>query len=198
MRPALAEKTDSRSIERALQRRAGVYRAGPDRGGPPGARWYPSPPMAKRTRFESRQTGRRPAANRIVRRDPSKPKRAVAPAVAEAVIVEPAGTFDESGAPASASTRGLSQAEIERAAQLEAELTSQERAIAAATRARAEAEPTRGHGTVDLNAPLAVRASKEYAYVARDVRRIALTGGLMIAILAVIDVLVNVLGIVKL
>ncbi len=49
----------------------------------------------------------------------------------------------------------------------------------------------------DVNAPLKVRAAHEYAYVARDVRRIILTGGLMIAILAVLAVLINVLGVVS-
>jgi len=43
--------------------------------------------------------------------------------------------------------------------------------------------------------PLSVRASHEYAYVARDVRRIGLTAGLMFAILAAIWVLVNVGGV---
>jgi hypothetical protein len=154
--------------------------------------------MAKRTRFASRPTGRRPAANRIVRRDPPKAKSIVAEPAGETVVIEPVATdFDaETGAPTSAHGRGLSQAEIDRAAQLEAKLTGQERAIQAATRARAAAVPT-AHGAVDVNAPLAVRASREYAYVARDIRRIALTGGLMIAILAVIAVLVDVLGVLK-
>lgn len=153
--------------------------------------------MAKRTRYASRPTGRRPAANRIVRRDPPKAKSVIAEPVEEPVILEPAaGDFDDTGAPVSARGRGLSQAEIDRAAQLEAQLTSQERAIQAATRARAAAAPGT-HAPVDVNAPLAVRASKEYAYVSRDIRRIALTGGLMVAILAVIAFLVDVLGVLK-
>jgi hypothetical protein len=43
-----------------------------------------------------------------------------------------------------------------------------------------------------------VRASHEYAYVARDVRRILLTGGLMVAILAVLAILINVMGVITL
>ena len=154
--------------------------------------------MAKRTRYASRPTGRRPAANRIVKRDAPKAKPIIAEAAAETVVLEPTTTeFDaETGAPASAQGRRLSQAEIDRAAQLEAQLTSQEKAIQAATRARANATPA-VHAPVDVNAPLAVRASKEYAYVARDIRRIALTGGLMVAILAVIAILVDVLGVLK-
>ena len=49
-----------------------------------------------------------------------------------------------------------------------------------------------------MNAPLSVRMAHEYAYVSRDVRRIALTAGLMVAILAVLDILVNVLGVITL
>lgn len=181
---------------------AGGLRPGRRVGGPAGARWYPSPPMAKRTRYDSRATGRRPAANRLVRRDPPKAKPAVVP-LQDTVVLEPVVTeFDaETGAPSTVTGRGLSQAEIDRAAQLEARLTSQERALQAATRARAAAAPglhtATGHAPVDVNAPLAVRASKEYAYVARDIRRIALTGGLMVAILAVIAFLVDVLGVLK-
>jgi hypothetical protein len=50
----------------------------------------------------------------------------------------------------------------------------------------------------DLNAPLSVRAAHEYAYVARDVKRIALTASLMIGILAVIYLLTNVFGVITL
>ena len=153
--------------------------------------------MAKRTRYASRPTGRRPAANRIVKRDPPKAKSIVAEPVAEAVVLEPTtDEFDETGAPSTARGRGLSQAEIDRAAQLEAQMTGRDRALQAAVRARAAAEPAT-HRAVDVNAPLSVRAAKEYAYVARDVRRIALTGGLMVAILAVIAILVDVLGVLK-
>jgi len=154
--------------------------------------------MAKRTRYASRPTGRRPAANRLVRRDPPKAKPIVVQPIDEPVLLDPVETgFDEeTGAPTAVQGRRLSQAEIDRAAQLEAQMTSRDKALRAATRARAEAVPA-AHAPVDVNAPLAVRASKEYAYVARDVRRIILTGGLMVAILAVIAVLVDVLGVLK-
>jgi len=154
--------------------------------------------MAKRTRYASRPTGRRPAANRLVRRDPPKAKPIVVQPIDEPVVLDPVETgFDEeTGAPTAVQGRRLSQAEIDRAAQLEAQMTSRDKALRAATRARAEAVPA-AHAPVDVNAPLAVRASKEYAYVARDVRRIILTGGLMVAILAVIAVLVDVLGVLK-
>src|SRR5215470_8447990 len=146
--------------------------------------------MAKRTRYASRPTGRRPAANRLVRRDPPKAKPIVAQPVDEPLVLDPVdAAFDEeTGAPTSVQGRGLSQAEIDRAAQLEAQMTNRDKALRAAVKARSEAAPA-AHAPVDVNAPLAVRASKEYAYVARDVRRIVLTGGLMAAILAVIAIL---------
>lgn len=93
-------------------------------------------------------------------------------------------------------TGGLTSAEVERAAALEAELVAREKA-ANADSARRRAR-TRGLGIAasgDAGATLSVRASHEYAYVARDVRRIGLTAGLMFAILAGIWVLVNVGGV---
>jgi hypothetical protein len=157
--------------------------------------------MAKRTRYPGRSAGRRPGANRLVRRDPPKAK----PVVAEPVqprevapeIITDGGLETETGAPITARGTGLSQAEIDRAAQLEAEMTAREKALEAVRRRGvASAAATRAH--VDVNQPLSVRASHEYAYVARDVRRIILTGSLMVAILAVLDILVNVMGVVQL
>ena len=73
----------------------------------------------------------------------------------------------------------LTDADIARAAELEAQIVAQERAAEASTAtARARAyTPTRAPST------LAQAASDEYAYVARDVRRIALIGGSLIALL---------------
>ena len=103
----------------------------------------------------------------------------------------------DTGAPLTARGAGLSQAEIDRAAQLEAEMTAREQALAAVRR-RGAAVTVPHRANVDVNQPLSVRASHEYAYVARDVRRIILTGSLMVAILAVLDILVNVMGVVQL
>jgi hypothetical protein len=92
-------------------------------------------------------------------------------------------------------TGGLTELEVERAAELEAELVARERsAIADNARRRA-----RGRGMDvavggDAGAPLSVRAAHEYAYVARDVRRIIGTAALMLSILAGLWVLVNVVG----
>ncbi len=87
---------------------------------------------------------------------------------------------------------GLTSAEVARAAELEAELVEREReAIADNARRRAR---TRGLDLTvagDASTPLSVRASHEYAYVARDVRRIVITAALMFGILAVLWVLVT-------
>jgi len=97
----------------------------------------------------------------------------------------------------SASTRigGLTEAEIERAAQIEKELVAREQAaIAENARRRARSGRVDVALTGDAGKPLSVRASHEYAYVARDVRRIVVTGSLMLGILAAIWVLVNIGG----
>jgi hypothetical protein len=44
---------------------------------------------------------------------------------------------------------------------------------------------------------LAARAAEEYAYVVRDVRRILAVGGAVVAVLAVMFVLVDVLRVVR-
>ncbi|SRR5260221_489108 len=159
--------------------------------------------MAKRTRFPGRSSGRRPGTNRLVRREAPKAKPVVvepsetprsAPEIAPEIITD---VDLETGAPISARGAGLSQAEIDQAAQLEAEMTARERALEAVRR-RNPTVPVAGRAHVDVNQPLSVRASHEYAYVARDVRRIVLTGSLMVAILAVLDILVNVTGVIQL
>jgi hypothetical protein len=157
--------------------------------------------MAKRTRFPGRSSGRRPGANRLVRRDPPKAKPVVSDPIetpqAVPEIITDDGLETETGAPLTARGAGLSQAEIDRAAQLEAEMTARERALEAVRR-RSPGATAAGRAHVDVNQPLSIRASHEYDYVARDVRRIILTGSLMVGILAALDILVNVMGVVKL
>jgi len=89
---------------------------------------------------------------------------------------------------------GLTAAEELRAAELEAEIVAKEQAAAAETR-RTRARSRRDEAGYDPGVPLGVRAAHEYAYVARDVRRIALTAGLMLGILLTLHLLVNVLGV---
>ena len=120
--------------------------------------------MAKRSRLAARPGQRRPLQRPVTR---------------------PAGTRP-----------GLTRDELLRAAELEAAIVAEEKAVEDTTRVR-----ERGRDTVasEPNAvavrysstPLAIRAAEEYGYVRRDVRRIALVGGFLIAILAVLEVLVN-------
>lgn len=159
--------------------------------------------MAKKTRYGNRP---RPAAKRAAK--PAAPASGAA-AVRPATPPAPAAPFlhgdhmhDAEEMPMRTSS-ALTEAEIERAAQLEAEATARERAVIAESlrrKAKAQAqELEREHGVAaDINAPLSVRAAHEYAYVARDVKRIALTAGLMTAILAVLHILVNVMGVITL
>jgi hypothetical protein len=44
--------------------------------------------------------------------------------------------------------------------------------------------------------PLATRAAEEYGYVRRDVRRIAIVGGGLLAILAILYILVDVVRVI--
>ena len=88
----------------------------------------------------------------------------------------------------------VTREEEARAAELEAAILAQEQAAEDARRTRDRAR----RPSVDIvggvsysSTPLAVRASQEYAYVKRDIRRISLVGGFLILILAVLDVLVN-------
>jgi hypothetical protein len=98
------------------------------------------------------------------------------------------------------SSSGLTDAEVSRAAELEAEANAKERAaIAESLRRQAARGDDRDRAVArgDVNAPLSVRMAHEYAYVARDVRRILLTAGLMVAILAVLAILINVLRVIS-
>ena len=154
--------------------------------------------MAKRTRYPNRTTARQAAkrAQRAASTATDGRLRPADPDLADAQL--PVDLPDD--APVRASSSGLTDAEVRRAAELEAEATAKEKAaIAESLRRRnrgAIADDTAVGG--DINAPLSVRAAHEYAYVSRDVKRIAITGGLMIAILAVLHILVNVTGLITL
>jgi hypothetical protein len=93
---------------------------------------------------------------------------------------------------------GLSAAEVAHAAELEGQILEQENAARAAAarpngRGRDAALPA---GLRPRQSPLALRAAEEYAYVTRDVRRIITVGGAMVAILAVLVILIDVLHVV--
>jgi hypothetical protein len=153
--------------------------------------------MAKRTRFQNK-----PAAKRPVRpASASRPATAARPAGARPATAadEPLPVDLPDDEPIRASASSLTDAEEQRAAEIEAELRSQERAALAEElrrKARAQDGPVPNRLAGDVNAPLRERMAHEYAYVARDVKRIALTAGLMVAILAVLEILVNVMGVI--
>ncbi len=120
--------------------------------------------MAKRSRVAARPGQRRPLQRTASRPETATPVTSVTPE------------------------------EEARAAEIEAEIVAEEKAATAARDARergrkADAEATAGVSYSSV--PLAARAQEEYRYVQRDVRRIAVVGGFLIAILAVLDVLVN-------
>lgn len=153
--------------------------------------------MAKRTRHPNRTTAKSTARRTAREASSDVVVRPVRPATPDPESVPHEHLADGT---IRAVRSGLTEAEVERAAQLEAEATAREKAaIAESLRRRtrgtaSEESPVSG----DVNAPLSVRAAHEYAYVSRDVRRIAVTGGLMLAILLVLHVLVNVMGVISL
>ncbi len=88
----------------------------------------------------------------------------------------------------------VTRAEEERAAELEAAILAEEKAAEAARRPVERGPRSRSESVgrpTHSSTPLSVRAADEYAYVKRDVRRIAIVGGFLIAILAVLEILVN-------
>jgi hypothetical protein len=149
--------------------------------------------MAKRTRYPKRPKTR-PASRQVTRTEAESASASILRR--PEVLDTPAGSDDALPLRSSSS---LTEAEFEQAERLEAELLAKEReAIAESLRRKARTEEHALGGAGDLNAPLSVRAAHEYAYVARDVKRIALTAGLMFGILAVLYILTNVLGVIAL
>jgi hypothetical protein len=88
----------------------------------------------------------------------------------------------------------LTHAEEARAAELEAAILAEEQAAEDARKTRERSRrpaPEVVGGVSYTSVPLSVRASEEYSYVKRDIRRISIVGGFLLAILAVLEVLVN-------
>ena len=137
--------------------------------------------MAKRLRRTVRRPATRPGSKPS---GLSSPRPPVAPDALEST-------------PLRTRSGGLTNDEMARAAELEAEIMAREQAAATEAR-RARARTTREATAYDPDVPLRIRASHEYAYVARDVRRIGLTAGLMVAILLGLHFAINVAGIIKL
>ena len=88
----------------------------------------------------------------------------------------------------------MTRAQELRAAELEAAILAEQTAADESRRNRERARrpsvETAG-GVSYTSVPLSVRAADEYGYVKRDIRRIAIVGGLLLAILAVLEILVN-------
>jgi hypothetical protein len=122
--------------------------------------------MAKRSRV-----GARPGQRRPMQRSAARPAAAPAPRPAGSVTPE----------------------EEARAAELEAAIVAEEKAAEASRRSRDRDRHTAAEGALYSSTPLATRAAEEYSYVRRDIRRIAVVGGGLLALLAVLDILVNVL-----
>jgi hypothetical protein len=122
--------------------------------------------MAKRARGSTRPGQRAP----IQRTSARPPTTSVAPATSDDPIAETAlGAYGG---------QSLTDADLARAAALEAQIVAEEKAAETAKQPRKRVESVpRATGT------LAASAAEEYAYVARDVRRITLIGGSLIALL---------------
>jgi hypothetical protein len=142
--------------------------------------------MAKRTRGTGRPGQRRPTV-----RPTARPASAAAPA--------PVDREAEPLATAPVRRPGSLTAEEEaRAAELEAQIVAEERAAEDAqrrTRDRARTAEIAGPRTRE-SAPLHVKAAAEYAYVRRDIVRILRMGAVLLAVLAVLHVLINVMGVI--
>ena len=133
--------------------------------------------MAKRSRGSVRPGQRRATVRR--------PASSAAPA--------PAPSAAGSTATPTPKPAGLSDAEIARAAQLEAAMLAEERAAEDARRRTRERGANRDVVTASAGS-FAAQEAIEYAYVARDVKRIALVGGSLVILLLVLWVLAHVTG----
>lgn len=90
---------------------------------------------------------------------------------------------------------GLSDAELERAAQLEADLLAEEKAAEQSRKRTRERTTTRE--VVGTGGSLAAQDAAEYAYVARDVKDIVKIASLLLAILLALWILIDVTGIIS-
>ena len=116
--------------------------------------------MAKRVRGTTSRPGQRPPLQRQASTRP-----ATQPVAVTAPVVRPDALTDEEEA---------------RAAELEAAIVAEEKQAEAATE---RTKTDRAVEPVARASSLEVSAAEEYAYVARDVRRITIVGGSLILIL---------------
>ena len=130
--------------------------------------------MAKR----ARGTTTRPGQRRPIQRPAARPSSPSARAGSPAPVAAPR--------PAS-----LTPEEEARAAQLEAAIVAEERQAEDTRRNRAQRPAS--DVPVRASSPLASAAASEYAYVARDIRRLAIVGGSLLTILIGLWVVVQVI-----
>ena len=133
--------------------------------------------MVKRSRAAVRPGQRRPIQRR--------------PAGAPSSSATPPATTDMG----TRSAAGLTAAEARRAEELEAQIRAQETAADAARRAARDRARTSVEAAPAGGSLAAV--SHEYDYVARDIRRIAIVAGLLLAILFGVWLLVEVVGVIR-
>ena len=133
--------------------------------------------MAKRTRGSTSRPGQR----RPIQRPAARPASRPVTSVASTTSVEPR-------------PEELTEAEEARAAQLEAAIVAEERqAEASKQRIRvARVDPETARTTTTLSA---ASAAEEYAYVARDVKRIAILGGSLTVILLALWAISHIAGV---
>jgi hypothetical protein len=127
----------------------------------------------------------------------------VRPGQRRATVRRPASSAASSAAPTAAGSTatptpkpaGLSEAEIARAAQLEAAMLAEEKAAEDARRRTRERGATRELGAGSAGS-FAAQEAIEYAYVARDVKDIVRIAALLIGILIVLYILIDVLKVI--
>lgn len=109
-----------------------------------------------------------------------------------APVARPTSTVG-SPTPIASRPASLTPEEEARAAELEAAIVAEERQAEEARRNRTQRNSS--EAPVRATSPLAVAAANEYAYVARDVRRVALVGGTLVALLIILWVVTQVTGV---
>lgn len=122
-----------------------------------------------------RQRAVRPGQRKPSTRTATKPTTAVAPTPA----------------------KGLTDAELARAAELEAQMVAEQAAVATSadrSRARRSAPDAAPRGRTKEAGVLAARATLEYAYVTQDIRRIVTVGGSLFIVMIAIWLVLTLTG----
>lgn len=138
--------------------------------------------MAKRVRGSSTRPGQRPPLQR-------------------STSARPGSTTGSSAAPTTAAPAPTSRPatltpeEEARAAELEAQILAEEQAAEAASKRNRDRSRRDAPAEPVLRGTIATRAAAEYGYVARDLRRVAIIGGGLVAFLLGLWVVVEATGV---